>query len=419
MKRLLSGCWNYREAISLLAAGALQEQERAAIERHLESCQRCRESYRELEWITVPLAGLRTLSSQIEPLPGARARWARAVREAGVAGPRRSRVGKSSFLFGCRELVWPHRYAWLGLAAIWIAFWIVNSMCYDSADTPLKAGGRPQANLPALRELRLRLAEDVPPPLGLQNHAWHEVQLASIQVQLSHIDLVRQMADSLEAEMIVSCSALEQTKCSDFARFAGLRRAWGFLEGLKRPEYWFYAFLPRGWVYQNMVRAAEDYEQAMAQYDPMHHLVLPRRVGQLWSDEQAACIHTAPAHFAPYQTLACMMGPAPYVQVVAATQTFANLALIACALERYRLAHDQYPDELDDLVPDFADRVPVDVIGGQPFKYRREREGFLLYSVGWNEKDDGGSATPVKRLSGDAFESDADWVWPYRGGSIQ
>ena len=85
----------------------------------------------------------------------------------------------------------------------------------------------------------------------------------------------------------------------------------------------------------------------------------------------------------------------------AKNQTQVHEALIACALERYRLAHNAYPETLDALVPQFLAQIPPDLIGGQPLHYRRADDGkFLLYSVGWNETDDGGKPG-----------SDDDWVW--------
>jgi hypothetical protein len=93
----------------------------------------------------------------------------------------------------------------------------------------------------------------------------------------------------------------------------------------------------------------------------------------------------------------------------AVLQTCANQAAIACALERYRLANGQFPETLGALTPRFISRLPNDVIGGQPYKYRRTADGqFILYSVGWNEKDDGGA--PGKKLFD---EEEGDWVWDY------
>jgi hypothetical protein len=92
-------------------------------------------------------------------------------------------------------------------------------------------------------------------------------------------------------------------------------------------------------------------------------------------------------------------------QTTARNQTLVNEAFIACGLERYRLAHGQYPKTLEALVPQFAEKLPHDIVGGQPLKYHRTADGqFVLYSVGWNETDDGG--VPGKSVT------EGDWVWP-------
>ena len=98
------------------------------------------------------------------------------------------------------------------------------------------------------------------------------------------------------------------------------------------------------------------------------------------------------------------------ISVRAATgQTATDHAALACALERYRLANGNVPEKLDVLVPQFIAQLPNDPITGDPYKYRRTDNGqFVLYSVGWNEKDDGG--TPGERL----YDSrDGDWIWDY------
>jgi hypothetical protein len=55
--------------------------------------------------------------------------------------------------------------------------------------------------------------------------------------------------------------------------------------------------------------------------------------------------------------------------------------------------------------------VPHDVINGQPLHYRRTDDGrFELYSVGWNETDDGG--TLGRDRNGRLDLSQGDWAWP-------
>lgn len=100
----------------------------------------------------------------------------------------------------------------------------------------------------------------------------------------------------------------------------------------------------------------------------------------------------------------------------AAAQTAANEALLACALERFRLARGEYPDSLGDLSPRYLDKLPHDVITGQPLKYRRTQNGqFLLYSVGWNEADDGGTPGIWTDWRGVSHwdQHKGDWVWAF------
>ena len=60
------------------------------------------------------------------------------------------------------------------------------------------------------------------------------------------------------------------------------------------------------------------------------------------------------------------------------------------ALRRHRLSHGLYPADLDNLVPDILPKLPPDPFSGEPFKYRREMGGAMLYSVGPDLDDDGG-----------------------------
>jgi len=85
---------------------------------------------------------------------------------------------------------------------------------------------------------------------------------------------------------------------------------------------------------------------------------------------------------------------------------------VACALERHRLAHGEYPENLAPLVPAYLPTLPPDVVDGQPLHYRRLPDGrFLLYSIGWNGKDDGGAV--VLRDNRYLDPKQGDWVWQY------
>jgi hypothetical protein len=69
----------------------------------------------------------------------------------------------------------------------------------------------------------------------------------------------------------------------------------------------------------------------------------------------------------------------------------------ALAVERFRLRHAGWPESLDVLVPDFLDAVPTDPFDGQLLRYKLTDEKVTIYSVGENQRDDGGDVRSPNR----------------------
>lgn len=67
-----------------------------------------------------------------------------------------------------------------------------------------------------------------------------------------------------------------------------------------------------------------------------------------------------------------------------------DVAKVGLALKLYKIQHGAFPDSLNKLQPDFLKEVPLDPFTGQELIYRKQKDGFILYSVGHNLKDDGG-----------------------------
>jgi len=88
-----------------------------------------------------------------------------------------------------------------------------------------------------------------------------------------------------------------------------------------------------------------------------------------------------------------------YCRTTAAVRmTRAGLALL-----QYRQAHGAWPQSLDAL--DL--KKVIDPFSQQPLRYRAEGEGFLVYSVGEDQKDDGGIAEPLER------RGSRDMIWRF------
>lgn len=72
---------------------------------------------------------------------------------------------------------------------------------------------------------------------------------------------------------------------------------------------------------------------------------------------------------------------------------------IAVAIERYRRAHaDAAPATLNELIPRYLQAIPEDPLVGRPLRFRPLPDGYVVYSVGPDGKDDGGTQlrqTPI------------------------
>jgi hypothetical protein len=245
---------------------------------------------------------------------------------------------------------------------------------------------------------------------GMRRHAWNESQLSAIQQQLQQVNLLPLVADSLGDESMFVARTLEKTPPATLANQQLKQRGApvNWRERMKDPVYRFLTFAPRGWVYQNMVTYVQASQPIIESFDVEGNQVLPGKIKVAAQEIE----RLANSRWLPYSFLASWAVPnfMQATKTVALDQTQVNEALLACALERYHLARGEYPETIDALSPQFIEKIPHDLIGGQPLKYHRlAADKFLLYSVGWNETDDGGLAPS----SGPTYANfdQGDWVW--------
>jgi hypothetical protein len=236
---------------------------------------------------------------------------------------------------------------------------------------------------------------------GLRWQAWREPQLAALEEQLKTINLLLPVKQAFEMERVAECHILATEPLTRVVKYffntPGKANSWK-----DREDLFLAALTPRGWAYQNAATHASFFPDTIASLDAASQIVFPDKVSAFSHKLEAALSHRS-----PYNFMSAWMIPnfSKAAQTTARNQTTVNQALIVCALERYHLAHGEYPETLDALAPQFIAAIPHDVIGGQPLHYRRAADGtFILYSVGWNGLDDGGVRGKT--------DADGDWVWP-------
>jgi hypothetical protein len=248
---------------------------------------------------------------------------------------------------------------------------------------------------------------------GLAEHAWSDAQLRELQALFQQYDFFPQMEHSLAGELaaaILTAELLERGKyhLNDFTDDPS--HTGSSLANL------FGRIVPHGWYYMEKLSYCRLFQlQLNGAFDAGKRQVFPKQISANTDALEQAFAGRNPftTVCTRHQFLAVLLLPALHKipMRAAAAQTAVDEAAIACALERYRLANGQFPENLDALVPKFVSQLPDDVISGEPYKYYRAADGqFVLYSVGWNEKDDGG--VPGQTLFDD---KEGDWVWQYPG----
>jgi hypothetical protein len=243
---------------------------------------------------------------------------------------------------------------------------------------------------------------------GLTPHRWNESQLSVLQAQFENIDQFESFAKALQGERLFAYHTIHRARehPSELARWFVLYDSPDAKTGLAG---WLCWALPSGLFYQNQLSVDRFYTQTyLPAVDWGHRRISPQAIRQV--DHSFETMRTT-----PYTVLCRLLAAAETsaAKKMARSQAAVDEAAVACALERYRLAHGEFPEDLDALVPQFISKLPHDVINGQPLGYHRTAaDQFVLYSIGWNERDDGGQI--VFSGFGDSQRQDfdkGDWVW--------
>jgi len=95
-----------------------------------------------------------------------------------------------------------------------------------------------------------------------------------------------------------------------------------------------------------------------------------------------------------------------FIQEARADAQLGN-AEIALACHLYRTKYKVFPDSLEKLTPQFLKKLSLDPFTGKDYIYRKKDNGFVVYSVGDNLKDDGG----VPQSGEKGKQADFDIVW--------
>ena len=124
-------CRKYRESLCAVMSGDVSPEDHAALEAHLEVCPDCRKYRNEIGGVTALLSAGGEFFRDVDPSESTRSRWAgdfqKALEPANNA--RRLWMGAGIFrrlLDWSRDMIWPSRRVWAGMAAIWLVILGLN-----------------------------------------------------------------------------------------------------------------------------------------------------------------------------------------------------------------------------------------------------------------------------------------------------
>jgi hypothetical protein len=236
---------------------------------------------------------------------------------------------------------------------------------------------------------------------GLARRQWSDAQLAELEQDLAGIDAVKDYGFALRAGLASNLKTLEYLRSGHTTNS---------ITCMCGDIMWIPTLIlrlsPDGWFYLNALATATVFEAALPTAVEAEQRILSPKISERFG--RAEWLARRP-HLIPDSMWLSFVPPLDRKAGFSArVQAGVDMARVACALERCRQAQGSYPEKLNALAPQFIEKIPHDIVNGQPLHYRRTDDGkFLLYSVGWNETDDGGlpgTLADVKK---------GDWVWQY------
>jgi len=248
---------------------------------------------------------------------------------------------------------------------------------------------RPSPDAKSPVRVQVMLARSLQPIWeGIVEHRWSEAQLSAFQAELAQFDL---LSDHTNALRRVALAYIEtwhsipeaETKTGSIPQAGGIY--------VDRSEW---AWQPCVWWYDNCIQLYEAGRNALNRVD----VAAGRATGDYnWNDLRGLPLDDASSRL-------FQQGPwwGANPTLASFAQTAVNQAIIACALERYRLQRGDYPESLDPLLPDYLERIPPDFSRGRPIVYQRiDGDSYALRGAGADGRIE------------ESKKSSDDWLWAF------
>jgi hypothetical protein len=250
---------------------------------------------------------------------------------------------------------------------------------------------------------------------GLADHRWTDSDLKTLEEGLAQSDFFADFVEETKwrrAELIYHVEQLRIHGFPDYEQHA---------DGEYDHEYnlqdelvlFAYRHCPTGWYYQSELSGARAYTENIRPIFDLESRCLSKKTAKelrfQLPDFRPEIWDVGGIRTTVYSMFSAPFAAPTYLGRYLYSQATVDLARVACALERFRLKEGTYPETLDVLAPEFIEKLPIDVVTGEPLHYKRDAEDhFILYETGSAGMDLKGRTrlSPYGYLTG-------NWVWQY------
>ena len=261
--------------------------------------------------------------------------------------------------------------------------------------------------------------ESIIASLGVSRSLDQEPMIISYLVNVACVGITRESLERLlnrtsltDAQLLELSAAIQEPdkqeaftrafvgeRCMHLDTFLGLRTGKILLNELYYPRdegsFWPRCFITVYTATGLLERDEREYLDMMDRYVKATQLLPPENIAAFTAVEENV------GHLTGWRVLTRLSLAARGQMVIKAARCDAMIrdTQAALAVERYRLANGKLPSQLSDLVPTFLPSVPSDPFDGKPLRYKTLAKGYVVYSVGDDREDNGGTEKDSKGVS--------------------
>lgn len=213
-------------------------------------------------------------------------------------------------------------------------------------------------------------------------HGFNASEVEILEKAISDINLYDEFAKGMNGERVFLITGYKELMSGNNMAFTN-----GMNTNQKMPLYGRIGlYVARPLLYANMIKCLD----IMAGYVNDTKVPVMYRTNHTANDARA--VPEEPASKGIFTVLARLLLPvftrATLQRDLCESETLSCRTMLD--LVKYKHTFGVYPKSLDELKSQLKVDVPVDPMSGKDFNYKRQGDGFLLYGIGGNMRDDGG-----------------------------